>query len=97
MRRAPPPTEPSLEDRERADLRRRADVGAAAELGRRPGHLDDPDDVAVLLAEERHCTELPRLVERRLERVHRDIREDRAVDALLDRVALLAGQLARCG
>ena len=34
IRRTPEPTEPSREDRERPDLRRRADVRAAAELAR---------------------------------------------------------------
>ena len=85
---------PLGEDREPADLGRRADVRAAAELGRRPGDVDDAHDVAVLLAEQRHRAEPAGLVERRLERVHREVREHGAVDTLLDRLALLAASAA---
>ncbi len=70
-------------------------MGAAAELGRRAVDVDDPHDLAVLLAEERHRPEPARLVEGRLERVHGHVREDGAVDALLDLDALLVGQLRR--
>ena len=68
IRRAPEPTEPSVRIANGADLGRRADVGAAAELAREAVDLDDADDVAVLLAEEHHRAELARLVDRRHER-----------------------------
>ena len=51
------------EDRERPDLRGRADVRAAAQLARVVLDLDDAHVVAVLLAEERHRAELARLVD----------------------------------
>src|SRR5205814_5243530 len=49
------------EDRERPDLRRCANVRAAAELARVAGDLDQPHLVPVLLAEEHHRAELARL------------------------------------
>ena len=61
IRRAPAPTELSDEDRERPDLRGRADVRAAAELARPAVDVDDAHDVAVLLAEQHHRAEVPRL------------------------------------
>ena len=50
------------EDLERPDLGRARDVRAAAELAREVLDLDDAHDVAVLLAEEHHRAEPPRLV-----------------------------------
>src|SRR6185436_17671413 len=72
------------EDHERADLGRRADVRAAAELAREPVDLDDAHDLAVLLAEEHLRTEPARLVDRRLEGPYRAADEDLLVDELLD-------------
>ena len=51
--------------------------------------LDHAHEVAVLLAEEHHRAELPRLVDRRRERAHRDVLEDLLVDDPLDPLALL--------
>src|SRR5205085_6145929 len=50
------------QDRERPDLRRRAHVRAAAELARVARHLDDADVLGVLLADEHHRAEPPRLL-----------------------------------
>ena len=55
----------------------------------KPSTSIDAHDVAVLLAEEHHRAELPRLVDRRQERAHRPVLEDRFVDDLLDAAALL--------
>ena len=95
MRRAPEPTEPFGENRERADLGRRPHVRAAAQLARDAVDLDDPHDIAVLLAEEHHRSELAGLVDRRLEDVQRVVLEDRLIDPMLDLVALLGCQLPR--
>ncbi len=54
--------------------------------------LDDPDDVAVLLAEEHHRAEVARLIDRRDEGVHGQVLEDRLVDDRLDPLALLVAQ-----
>ena len=67
---------------------------AATQLDGVAGHFDDADDVAVLLAEEHHRAELSRLVDRRLEDVHRPVLEDELVHAPLDRLALLGAQRA---
>ncbi len=61
----------------------------AAQLDGVVGNLHDSHDVAVLLAEEHHRAELPRLVDRRLEDVHGPVLEDELVHAALDRVALV--------
>src|SRR6266511_2743385 len=50
------------ENREGTDLGGRAHVGAATELARIARHLDDADDVAVLLAEQHHRPEATRLL-----------------------------------
>ncbi len=83
------------QDRERADLGRRTHMRAAAQLARHALDLDHPDDVAVLLPEQHHGAELPRLVDRRLEDVQRVVLEDGAVDPLLDLLTLVGGQLRR--
>ncbi len=84
-----------VEDHERPDLGRRADVRPAAELDRPAADVDDAHDVAVLLAEEHHRAELPRLVDRRLVDPHRQVREHPLVDALLDLRPLLRRQRGR--
>ena len=81
------------QDQERADLRGRADVGAAAELGRVVADLDDAHLVAVLLAEQHHRAELASLFDRRHVRAHRDRLEHLLVDEALDALALLRRQL----
>ncbi len=53
-------------------------------------HLDHPHDVAVLLPEERHRAEPPRLGEGRLQRVDGFVAGDPLIDAVLD-----VGQLLR--
>src|SRR3954453_18199168 len=68
---------------------------AAAELARVAGHLDDADDFAVLLPEEHHRPEIPRLLERSLEDAHGQILEDLLVHALLDVGTLLVRQRPR--
>ena len=83
------------EQHERADLGGRADVRAAAQLGRVAVDLDDAHDLAVLLAEERHRAELPRLGDRRLERADRQRREDLLVDDPLD--AARSSAVRACG
>ncbi len=60
----------------------------AAQLDGVAGNLHDSHDVAVLLAEEHRRAELARLVDRRLEDVHRPVLEDELVHAALDGVAL---------
>jgi hypothetical protein len=80
------------EDRQHAHLGRRADVRATAELDRVARDLHDADDVAVLLTEEHRRPEPPRLVDRRLEHVHRQRLEDDVVDASLHLPALLGGE-----
>src|SRR5581483_9140762 len=52
-----------VQDHERPDLCRRADVRAPAQLGGVPVDLDDAYLVAVLLAEEHHRPELARLLD----------------------------------
>src|SRR5581483_11124444 len=69
------------EDRERPNLRRRADVRAAAELERPAVDVDDAHDLAVLLPEQHHRAEGARLLERRLEDPDGQVREDVLVDA----------------
>ena len=97
MRRTPEPTDAFGDDRERPDLRGRAHVGAAAELAREAGDFDHADDLAVLLPEEHHRTELPRLLDRRQERVHREVLEHPLVDDLLHALALLRAHRLRVG
>src|SRR5829696_171045 len=53
------------EDLEGPDLGAAAHVRPAAQLARETVHLDDPDQVPVLLAEEHHRAEVARLTERR--------------------------------
>src|SRR5207248_10977012 len=83
------------QDREGPDLRGRPHVGAAAELTRVARYLDEPNLVAVLLAEEHHRAEPPRLVDRDDECAHRQVGEDPLVDAPLDFGALLRGERLR--
>ena len=97
MRRAPEPMEPSERIAKRADLGGRAHVRSAAELGGVARHLDDADDVAVLLAEQHHRPQAARFLDRRLEDVHGKPFEDLLVDAALDLVSLLCGQRAARG
>ena len=85
------------EDRERPDLRGRADVRAAAQLDRPAADVDDAHDLAVLLAEEHHRAELARLGDRRLVDAHGQVLEDALVDAALDLGALLGGERLRMG
>ena len=82
------------EDHERPDLGRRPHVGPATELAGEAVDLDHAHDVAVLLAEQHLGTELPRLVNRRLEDPHRMVREHLLVDDPLDLVALLRSERA---
>ena len=99
IRRIPEPTEPSERIGEGADLGRRAHVGATAELAREgllPGpDLDDSDEVAVLLPEEHHRAEPPRLADRSLERVHGQVDEDPLVHDL-PRLGLARLRSERC-
>ena len=67
---------------------------AATQLDRVARHLDDADDVAVLLPEQHHRAELSRLVDRRLEDVHGPVLEDELVHASFDGVAFLRAQRA---
>src|SRR5215207_2099313 len=80
------------EDHERPDLRRRANVSAATELARKTGDLDHADDLRVLLSEEHHRAEVASLVDRREERMHRQVLEDPLVHDFLDPLALLRSQ-----
>ena len=63
-----------------------------AELDRVAGDLDDAHDVPVLLAEEHHRPEPARLLDGRLEDVHRKPFEDLLVDPALDLAALVRAQ-----
>src|SRR5581483_11058481 len=85
------------EDDERADLRRRADVGAAAQLHRPAADVDDAHDVAVLLAEQHHRSELPRLGDRRLVGAHRQVLEHALVHAPFHFCPLFRRQRLRMG
>src|SRR6185437_4549522 len=76
------------EDHERSDLGCRTDVRATAELPRVAVDLDDPDLVAVLLAEEHHGAELARFLDRRHERADRTVLEDDLVHGVLDLLSL---------
>src|ERR1700693_1864879 len=95
IRRAPAPTELSLRiangpisavDRTRMPnrpvLRRGPHVRAAAELDRPAADVDDAHDLAVLLSEEHHRSELARLVDRSLVDAHRQVLEHLLVRAL---------------
>jgi len=68
--------------------------GAAAQLARQAvvADLHHPDDLAVLLAEQRHRAERARLVERRRERAHGMVLEDPGVGLILDVAQLLGAQ-----
>ena len=84
------PRRPSSPRGARTDRSRRSTRRASLRTARRSTRdLDDAHDVAVLLAEEHRGAELPGLVDRRLEDVHRAVLEHDLVDAPLDRVALL--------
>src|SRR6185437_15064060 len=80
------------EDHEWSDLGCRTNVRAAAELPRVAVDLDDPDLVAVLLAEEHHSAELARFLDRRHERADRTVLEDDLVHGVLDLLSLLGRQ-----
>ncbi len=96
IRRTPEPTEPS----ERiangpisAVVRTWQPPHSSRENASSPApHLDHADDVAVLLAEERHRAQALRLVDRRQERMDRQVLEDALVHDLLDPGALLGAQ-----
>ena len=66
-----------------------AHVRAAAELFRIAGNVDHAHLVAVLLAEEHHRSQPPRLLDRDDVRAHGQVLEDRVVHASLDLCALL--------
>ena len=93
IRRAPAPTDPSERIDERADLRRPANVRAAAELAGVAGDLHHAHLLAVLLAEEHHRPELAGFLDRRHERADGQVLEDLLVHAPLDLGALLRRQL----
>jgi hypothetical protein len=84
---------------EHADLGGRAHVGAAAQLARprAVADLHDPDDVAVLLAEQRHGAQPPRLLERHRQRADRLVARDLRVDAVLDGPDVLIAQRGAVG
>src|SRR5690606_36143134 len=74
--------------RQQADLRRRADVRARAQLTReRSADLHDAHALAVLLAEERHGAQRLRLVEAHDRRLDGEVVADGAVGDLLDLAA----------
>ena len=64
-------------------------MGPAAEFFRVPHH-HDADDVGILLAEEHHRADIPRLVDRHLVAGDRKVGHDHRVDVGLDRVECLA-------
>jgi hypothetical protein len=84
---------------EHADLGGRAHMGAAAQLARprAVADLHDPDDVAVLLAEQRHGAQAPRLVERHRQRADRLVERDLGVDAVLHVPDVLVAQRGAVG
>src|SRR4029450_6646276 len=67
----------------------------ATELARVVVDLDHSHLVAVLLAEEHHCAEAPRLLDRRDERPHGMVLEPLLVDRMLDLLALLVAESPR--
>src|SRR5262249_60603963 len=70
------------DDEKRTDLAGVGDVRAAAEFLGEPSDLDDTDEVAILLAEERHRPGRERFLERQRHRRHRQVGEDVLVDDL---------------
>jgi hypothetical protein len=74
-------------------------MGAAAQLARprAVADLHDPDDVAVLLAEQRHGAQAPRLVERHRQRADRLVERDLGVDAVLHVPDVLVAQRGAVG
>ena len=85
------------EDLEDPDLGGVGDVGAAAELARDALDLDDPDPVAVLLAEQRHRAEAFGLGPVHLDRADRRALLDPAVDPLADRGEVVGARGERRG
>ena len=69
----------------------------AAQLEGIARHLDDTNDVAVLLPEQHRRAEAPRLVDRRLEDVHGPVLEHELVHAALDILSLLGSERAVVG
>ena len=97
IRRGPP--RPTTRRGSRTARSRRSSARASRRTTRceKPWNLDYAHLVAVLLTEEHHRAELARLVDRRHERAHREVLEDRLVDDLLDRLPLVRGQRRRVG
>jgi len=73
-----------VQERHRAQLRRSRGVRAAAQLARILTDLDDPDRLAVLLAEQCDRADASCFVLRRDERAHRKVVEQDAVHLGLD-------------
>ena len=83
-RRTPEPIDASCRIFTRPSWPERGHVRAAAQLPRVVADLDDPDPLAVLLAEQRHRAEPARLGLRGDERVHLEVADQHLVDLLLD-------------
>ena len=89
-RRAPGADRRLAGQRQRADLRAAADVGATAELARpRAADLDDAHLLAVGLAEQRQRAERPRLGQRHVRARTPVVGADGGVGDVLDVAALL--------
>ena len=91
MRRTPAATPLSSVATNEADVARRADVRAAAELHAEAGDGDDAHAVAVLLAEERHGAVRDGFFGRLDLGQHRGVPDDVFVDDALDPEELVAG------
>ena len=84
IRRTPEATEHSDDNAEQADLRRIIHMGAAAEFQRRIAHFDDPDNIAVLFAEQRRRAQLLCLVDGQLHRLDVQAVEDQLHDPVVN-------------
>ena len=84
-------------DMEQTELRGIVYVSTAAELYGEVACLDNSYDIAVLLAEERHCSELPRLFDRHLRACDLDSLEYLLVYELLNAFKLLGSHCGEVG
>ena len=68
---------------------------STAELNAEAGDLDHPDDIAVLLAEERHGAHGPRRLDRLLLNQHRHVPQHRLIRQPLDLLQIIHGDRRR--